>query len=40
MSDVALIWLIAPRFVLDDIGEAYEIFGERRDSVMKVALKP
>ncbi len=32
--------LITHRFSLDSIGEAYEIFGERREGVMKVAIKP
>lgn len=32
--------LITHRFSLDEIGEAYRLFGERRDGVMKVALKP
>lgn len=32
--------LITHRFSLDDIKEAYDLFGERRDRVMKVAVKP
>ena len=32
--------LLTHRFSLDDIGEAYELFGERREGVMKVAIKP
>jgi len=32
--------LLTHRFSLDDIGEAYALFGERRDGVMKVAIKP
>ncbi len=32
--------LITHRFSLDNIAEAYELFGERRDGVMKVAIKP
>lgn len=32
--------LITHRFKLDDIGEAYRLFGERRDGVMKVAITP
>ena len=32
--------LITHRFSLDDIQEAYEVFGERRDKVMKIAIKP
>ncbi len=32
--------LITHRFALDDIKQAYELFGERRDGVMKVTLKP
>lgn len=32
--------LITHRFSLDEIGEAYRLFGERRDAVMKVAIKP
>lgn len=32
--------LITHRFTLDEIGEAYRIFGERLDGVMKVAIKP
>lgn len=32
--------LLTHTFSLDRIGEAYELFGERRDGVMKVAIKP
>jgi threonine dehydrogenase-like Zn-dependent dehydrogenase len=32
--------LITHRFKLEDIGEAYALFGERRDGVIKVALTP
>ncbi len=32
--------LITHRFSLDEIEEAYTVFGERRDGVMKVAVKP
>lgn len=32
--------LLTHRFALDDIREAYEVFGERRDGVMKIAIKP
>lgn len=32
--------LITHRFSLDEIGKAYELFGERREGVMKVAIKP
>ena len=32
--------LLTHTFTLDRIGEAYELFGERRDGVMKVAVKP
>ena len=32
--------LITHRFRLADIGEAYKLFGERRDGVMKVAITP
>jgi alcohol dehydrogenase len=32
--------LLTHSFKLDQIGEAYELFGERRDGVMKVAIKP
>lgn len=32
--------LLTHRFSLDDIAEAYKLFGERRDGVMKVAIKP
>jgi threonine dehydrogenase-like Zn-dependent dehydrogenase len=32
--------LLTHKFPLDDIAEAYELFGERRDGVMKVAIKP
>jgi threonine dehydrogenase-like Zn-dependent dehydrogenase len=32
--------LLTHRFSLDDIAEAYKLFGERRDGVMKVVIKP
>lgn len=32
--------LIKHRFSLAEIGEAYKVFGERRDGAMKVAIKP
>ena len=32
--------LLTHVFTLDRIGDAYELFGERRDGVMKVAVKP
>ena len=32
--------LITHHFKLDDIVEAYEMFGERRDGVLKVAIRP
>jgi alcohol dehydrogenase len=32
--------LLTHTFALDQIGEAYELFGNRRDGVMKVAIKP
>jgi 2-desacetyl-2-hydroxyethyl bacteriochlorophyllide A dehydrogenase len=32
--------LITHRFSLDDIGEAYELFSNRRDNVLKVAIRP
>jgi alcohol dehydrogenase len=32
--------LITHRFALDDIGEAYELFSNRRDNVLKVAIRP
>jgi threonine dehydrogenase-like Zn-dependent dehydrogenase len=32
--------LVTHRFALDDIAEAYRFFGERRDGVMKVAIRP
>jgi threonine dehydrogenase-like Zn-dependent dehydrogenase len=32
--------LLTHTFSLDDIQEAYQLFGERRDGVMKVAIKP
>lgn len=32
--------LLTHTFSLDDIGDAYSLFGERRDGVMKVAIQP
>ena len=32
--------LLTHTFALDDIGKAYDLFGERLDGVMKVAIKP
>lgn len=32
--------LLTHRFALDEIREAYELFGERREGVMKIAIKP
>jgi alcohol dehydrogenase len=32
--------LLTHTFTLDQIAEVYELFGERRDGVMKVAIKP
>ena len=32
--------LLTHSFSLDQIGEAYDVFGERRDGVMKVAIRP
>jgi threonine dehydrogenase-like Zn-dependent dehydrogenase len=32
--------LLTHRFSLDQIVEAYELFGERRDGVLKVAIRP
>lgn len=32
--------LLTHRFSLDDIGEAYELFGQRKDGVIKVAIRP
>jgi threonine dehydrogenase-like Zn-dependent dehydrogenase len=32
--------LLTHRFSLDEIGEAYRVFGERSEGVMKVAIKP
>ena len=32
--------LLTHRFPLADIGEAYQIFGDRRDGVLKVAITP
>ena len=32
--------LLTHTFKLDQIGEAYRVFGERRDGVMKVAIRP
>ena len=32
--------LLTHTFSLDDISEAYKVFGERREGVIKVAIKP
>jgi threonine dehydrogenase-like Zn-dependent dehydrogenase len=32
--------LITHRFGLDEIGEAYDLFGGQRDGVIKVAIRP
>jgi threonine dehydrogenase-like Zn-dependent dehydrogenase len=32
--------LITHRFALDDIAAAYELFGARRDVVLKLAIRP
>jgi threonine dehydrogenase-like Zn-dependent dehydrogenase len=32
--------LLTHTFALDQIGEAYELFGDRRDGVLKVAIRP
>jgi len=32
--------LLTHTFALDDIGQAYDLFGERLDGVMKVAIRP
>jgi threonine dehydrogenase-like Zn-dependent dehydrogenase len=32
--------LLTHTFPLDDITEAYKLFGERREGVIKVAIKP
>jgi len=32
--------LLTHTFALDDIVDAYQLFGERRDGVIKVAVKP
>lgn len=32
--------LLTHTFSLDNIAEAYKLFGERRDGVMKVAIRP
>ena len=32
--------LLTHTFALDDIVDAYKLFGERRDGVIKVAIKP
>jgi threonine dehydrogenase-like Zn-dependent dehydrogenase len=32
--------LITHRFSLDNIVEAYEMFAERRDGVLKIAVRP
>lgn len=37
---VDLTKMLTHTFSLEDIGEAYQLFGERRDGVIKVAIKP
>jgi len=32
--------MLTHTFALEDIGEAYQLFGERRDGIIKVAIKP
>ena len=32
--------LVTHRFTLDQIGQAYELFGHQRDGVLKVAITP
>jgi threonine dehydrogenase-like Zn-dependent dehydrogenase len=32
--------LLTHRYALDDIVEAYQLFGERRENVVKVAITP
>jgi len=32
--------LLTHTFPLEKIGDAYELFGERQDGVLKVAIKP
>ena len=32
--------LITHRFALEDIAEAYDLFSNRRDGVLKVAIRP
>ena len=32
--------VLTHRFSLDEIGEAYKLFGERLDGVVKVAIRP
>ena len=32
--------LITHEFALEELRDAYELFGERRDGVMKVAVRP
>ncbi|PYS45979.1 MAG: alcohol dehydrogenase [Acidobacteria bacterium] len=39
-SRVDLTQLLTHTFSLDEIAEAYKLFGERRDGVMKVAIRP
>ena len=39
-SRVDLTPLLTHTFALDDIGQAYDLFGERLDGVMKVAIRP
>jgi alcohol dehydrogenase len=39
-SRVDLTPLLTHTFALDDIGQAYDLFAERLDGVMKVAIRP
>jgi threonine dehydrogenase-like Zn-dependent dehydrogenase len=32
--------LLTHTFTLDNIGEGYQLFGERMDNVLKVAIRP